>query len=109
MKQPLLLLFTFLFLLIAPLNAQEIEHKGNIYEVKGSSILLDGYDVTESLTIDDQREIRHKYEAREDEFRAIEKQKRKEEKAEEKEERKAIKEEKKAERKANKNKRFLIF
>ncbi|MDW5290630.1 hypothetical protein [Formosa sp. PL04] len=109
MKQQLLLTFTFSICFISALNAQEIEHEGNIYEIKGSSIILDGYDVTESLTLDDQHEIRYEHSEKMEEFRINKKSKKTQNKAVAKAERRQLKEEEKAERKAKGEKKFLIF
>jgi regulator of protease activity HflC (stomatin/prohibitin superfamily) len=109
MKQHLLLTVAFSLFFFVALNAQEIEYKGNAYEVKGNSILLNGYNVTESLTLDDQRNIRNQYQERAKEFRAKKKAEKAEEKAIAKAEREQEKAQEKAEKQAQGKKKFVIF
>ncbi|WP_299777672.1 hypothetical protein [uncultured Formosa sp.] len=109
MKQKLLFTVAFSLFFIIAINAQKIEYKGNVYEVKGNSILLRGYNVTESLTLDDQRNIRNKYEANEKAFREAKKKNKTKDKAEAKAARKQSKKEKKAKNEAKEKKKFLIF
>lgn len=109
MKQQLLLAFTFTMCFTLFLNAQEVEHEGHIYKIKGTSIILDGYDVTETLTLDDQREIRNEHAEKEKELRAHKKNKKAKDKAIAKAKRKQLKKEEKAKRKAKGEKKFLIF
>ncbi|WP_159022424.1 hypothetical protein [Formosa sp. L2A11] len=105
MKQQLLLTVAFSLFFIVAINAQKIEYKGNVYEVKGNSILLKGYNVTESLTLDDQRNIRNEYKAKEKAFREADKNN----KAKEKAERKQSKKERKATNVDKEKKKYLIF
>ena len=109
MKLQLLFSVAFSLFFLSALNAQEIEYKGSFYEVKASSILLEGYDVTKSLTTYDQRAIHNAYEAKADEFRAIRRSERAKNKAQAKLERQFEKEVNKAEREAEGEKRFVIF
>ncbi|QDO93456.1 hypothetical protein FNB79_05510 [Formosa sediminum] len=109
MKLHLLLTAVLSWFCFAALNAQEVEYKGVAYEVKGSSILLNGYTVTETLTLDDQRNIRNAYEARSKEFRAQKKAEKDKEKAIAKAERKADKARKKAEKDTQGKKKFGLF
>ncbi|MFB9051758.1 hypothetical protein ACFFVB_01590 [Formosa undariae] len=109
MVKQLLLTFAFSLFLISALNAQEIEYKNNAYEVKGSSILLNGYDVTESITLDDQRAIFEAYAVKAEEFRIEKRRIRIQNKAIAKAYRKELRAEEKAERTSNNQKRFVIF
>ncbi|MHA7942706.1 hypothetical protein ACJOV8_006505 [Formosa sp. 3Alg 14/1] len=109
MVKQLLLTLMFSLFLISALNAQEIEYKNNVYEVKGSSILLHGYDVTESITLDDQRAIFEAYAIRAEEYRKEKRNKRIQNKAIAKAYRKELRAQEKAERMSNNEKRFVIF
>ena len=78
-------------------NAQEIKVNGTTYEVKGKIILKDGVDVTNTLTIEQQNEIRSSLEKK----LKVEKEAKKAEKAQnkaEKAQKKAEKEQKRAEK-----------
>ena len=55
------ILFTIACLLFSTLmNAQQIEHEGKEYQIKGDIILLDGVDVTNSFTKQQQTTIQNK-------------------------------------------------
>lgn len=57
MKQ-LKIILTIVFLgLVSFINAQEVINEGTTYEVKGTTILKDGVDVTNSLTLEKKNEI----------------------------------------------------
>lgn len=96
-------------------NAQEIVYEGKSYHVKGESIWIGNYDVTESLTLDAQKEIKEAHEAQAESYRKTQKMRRKQAREEEK----LLREEKKAVKKAEKQspdqkdkkktKKFLIF
>src|SRR5690606_16848565 len=52
------ILMTLLFLgLSFTINAQEVISNGTAYEVKGKAIFKDGVDVTQTLTVEQQKEI----------------------------------------------------
>lgn len=115
MKQQLLLFFILFCTVSFHINAQSITYKGKSYQVKGESIYMGSYDVTESLTLDDQREIKAAYAEQEDAIRQHEKALKQEDKAERKRKKQEAKVAKKAQREvqpetdSKASKKFLIF
>ncbi|CDF80973.1 hypothetical protein BN863_32610 [Formosa agariphila KMM 3901] len=109
MKKPLLLAFAMSLCALTALNAQEIEYNNNVYEVKGTSILLNGYDITESLTLDDQKAIFREHEAKAGEFREMKRNERIQNRAIAKAYRKELKEEERAKRMTNNEKKYVFF
>ncbi|MFB9055452.1 hypothetical protein ACFFU9_01740 [Mariniflexile ostreae] len=72
-------------------SAQDINHNGTMYTVKGKTILKEGKDVTETLALEEQQSIKAALAEKKKEAKAIEKR--------EKELKKAEKEQKKVEKK----------
>jgi outer membrane biosynthesis protein TonB len=80
------------------LNAQEINFKGENYEVKKGKIFKEGVDVTKTLTAEDQEKIKLAFNEKKERIKDAEKAEKRLEKAE-KEQKKAEKERKRAEKK----------
>lgn len=115
MKHPLLLLFILVSSIFSHLKAQDVDYKGKTYQVKGESIWLGSYDVTESLTFDDRVAIKEAYKIQESAYRKKMKARKQKDKAERKRRKQEQKAAKKAEQKYStdskqkKPKKFLIF
>lgn len=93
------LIFTIIFTLCLTANAQDVNHNGITYKIKGKTIIQDGADVTTTLSTEDQTSI----------FESFNKQKalEKERKASEKAIKKAENEQKSAEKKQKKAEKEL--
>lgn len=115
MKQQLLLFFMFFVAVGFHLSAQDILYNGQTYQVKGESIYIGPYEVTESLTFDAQKEIKAAHREKISAYRKRQKERRRQEKEERKLEKQEQKEAKKAAKlygtnqKEKKPKKFLIF